>query len=114
LKGHPGPRPPRKAGNRVTGRDRGGTLPPAKARSWRWRSPALPAQTAALEQAAPAPRAGVGKADIQPPDGYGLGGRMRADLTAQGQHTRLPSRALVLEHGGRKVALVQDPDRWLS
>jgi len=39
---------------------------------------------------------------------------MRADLTAQGQHTRLPSRALVLEHGGRKVALVQDPDRWLS
>ena len=52
-------------------------------------------------------RAGVGKADITPKTGYYLGGWTRADRTAQGQHTRLYSRALVLERDGRKVALVQ-------
>ena len=52
-------------------------------------------------------RAGVGKADITPRTGFYLGGWTRADRTAQGQHTRLFSRALVLERGGRKVALVQ-------
>ena len=52
-------------------------------------------------------RAGVGKADITPDTGYYLGGWTRADRVAQGQHTRLFSRALVLERGGRKVALVQ-------
>ena len=52
-------------------------------------------------------RAGVGKADITPQTGYYLGGWTRADRTAGGQHTRLFSRALVLERDGRKVALVQ-------
>ena len=52
-------------------------------------------------------RAGVGKADITPRTGFYLGGWTRQDRTAQGQHTRLFSRALVLERGGRKVALVQ-------
>jgi hypothetical protein len=52
-------------------------------------------------------RAGVGKADITPRTGYYLGGWTRADRVAQGQHTRLFSRALVMERDGRKVALVQ-------
>ena len=52
-------------------------------------------------------RAGVGKADITPKTGYYLGGWTRADRTAQGQHTRLQSRALVLQRGARKVAMVQ-------
>ena len=52
-------------------------------------------------------RAGVGKADITPQLGYYLGGWTRADRIAQGQHTRLHSRALVLQEGDRKVALVQ-------
>jgi hypothetical protein len=52
-------------------------------------------------------RAGVGKADITPQTGYYLGGWTRADRTSHGQHTRLGTRALVLERGGRKVALVQ-------
>lgn len=52
-------------------------------------------------------RAGVGKADITPRTGYYLGGWTRADRTAQGQHTRLFARALVLQRGERKVALVQ-------
>jgi neutral ceramidase len=52
-------------------------------------------------------RAGVGKADITPRTGYYLGGWTRYDRRAGGQHTRLFSRALVLERDGRKVALVQ-------
>ncbi len=52
-------------------------------------------------------RAGVGKADITPRTGYYLGGWTRADRVAGGQHTRLFSRAMVLERDGRKVALVQ-------
>ena len=51
-------------------------------------------------------RAGAGKADITPKLGYYLGGWTRADRTAQGQHTRLHSRAIVLESGGQKLALV--------
>ena len=50
--------------------------------------------------------AGVGKADITPRTGYYLGGWTRQDRVAQGQHTRLWSRALVLQRGDRKVALV--------
>ncbi|HEX5908954.1 MAG TPA: neutral/alkaline non-lysosomal ceramidase N-terminal domain-containing protein, partial [Thermoleophilaceae bacterium] len=38
---------------------------------------------------------------------YYLGGWTRADRIAQGQHTRLFSRAMVLERQGRKFALVQ-------
>ena len=65
---------------------------------------------AAPAQAAPkSPRlkAGVGKADITPQTGYYLGGWTRADRVAEGQHTRLFSRAMVLERQGRKFALVQ-------
>jgi crotonobetainyl-CoA:carnitine CoA-transferase CaiB-like acyl-CoA transferase len=51
-------------------------------------------------------QAGVGKADITPRTGYYLGGWTRQDRVAQGQHTRLWSRALVLQRGERKVALV--------
>ena len=74
---------------------------------------ALGLALAAVAAAAPAPaqaaglRAGVGKADITPQTGYYLGGWTRADRVAGGQHTRLFSRALVLQRGGRKVALVQ-------
>ena len=66
---------------------------------------ALSAITAA--PAAAELRAGVGKADITPKTGYVLGGWTRADRTGNGQHTRLFSRAMVLEQNGRKVALVQ-------
>ncbi len=52
-------------------------------------------------------RAGVGMADITPQTGYYLGGWTRADRTSHGQQTRLHSRALVLQEGSRKVALVQ-------
>ncbi len=65
---------------------------------------AAPAAQAA-PQAAPL-RAGVGKADITPRTGYYLGGWTRQDRVAQGQHTRLWARALVLQRGDRKVALV--------
>ena len=51
-------------------------------------------------------RAGVGKADITPRTGYYLGGWTRLDRVARGQHTRLWARALVLQRGDRKVALV--------
>jgi neutral ceramidase len=67
---------------------------------------ALFAALPAAADAAPL-RAGVGTADITPQTGYYLGGWTRADRLAQGQHTRLGTRALVLEQDGRKVALVQ-------
>ena len=52
-------------------------------------------------------RAGAGEADITPPQtGYYLGGWTRADRLAEGQHTRLYARAIVLQRGERKVALV--------
>ncbi|HEY1357735.1 MAG TPA: neutral/alkaline non-lysosomal ceramidase N-terminal domain-containing protein [Thermoleophilaceae bacterium] len=60
---------------------------------------AAPAQGANL-------RAGVGRADITPRTGYYLGGWTRADRIAQGQQTRLRARALVLQRGKRKLALV--------
>ncbi|HYN91858.1 MAG TPA: hypothetical protein VER75_08045 [Thermoleophilaceae bacterium] len=47
-------------------------------------------------------RAGVGKADITPRTGYYLGGWTRQDRVAQGQHTRLWTRALVLQRGDRR------------
>jgi hypothetical protein len=62
-------------------------------------APPVPAATGDL-------RAGVGQADMTPQLGYYLGGWTRADRTAGGQHTRLYARALVLQRGGRKVALV--------
>ncbi|HEX5909173.1 MAG TPA: neutral/alkaline non-lysosomal ceramidase N-terminal domain-containing protein, partial [Thermoleophilaceae bacterium] len=67
------------------------------------------APVAGAQAATKSPRlkAGVGKADITPQTGYYLGGWTRADRIAQGQHTRLFSRAMVLERQGRKFALVQ-------
>ena len=66
---------------------------------------ALVAATAAPATAANL-RAGAGKADLTPRTGYYLGGWTRADRVAQGQHTRLFARTIVLERDGRKVALV--------
>lgn len=68
---------------------------------------AAAAAPASAATKAPTLRAGVGKADITPQTGYYLGGWTRADRIAQGTHTRLFSRAMVLERGGRKIALVQ-------
>ena len=50
--------------------------------------------------------AGVGRADITPPTGYIMLGWARGDARALGQHTRLFARALVLERGQRRLALV--------
>jgi hypothetical protein len=61
---------------------------------------------APAQAATPTLRAGAGKADITPKTGYYLGGWTRADKIAQGQHTRLQARAIVLQRGDRKVALV--------
>jgi neutral ceramidase len=56
--------------------------------------------------AAPGLRAGAGRADITPPTGYPLLGWARGDARALGQHTRLFARALVLQRGSRRLALV--------
>lgn len=65
---------------------------------------------ALLAAAAPAQagdlRAGAGRADITPPTGYYMFGWVRSDARSQGQLTRLFARAIVLERGDRKVALV--------
>jgi hypothetical protein len=51
-------------------------------------------------------RAGAGRADITPQTGYYLGGWTRADTVSHGQQTRLFARTIVLQRGGRKLALV--------
>lgn len=51
-------------------------------------------------------RVGVGRADITPPTGFFMQGWVRSDAVLRGQHTRLFARAIVLERGGRKFALV--------
>ncbi len=56
--------------------------------------------------AGPTLRVGVGRADITPPTGYFTMGNVRSDARAKGQHTRLQARAIVLERGDTKVALV--------
>jgi neutral ceramidase len=67
---------------------------------------------AALGVAAPAfgatdtLKAGVGRADIQPPTGIYFFGWVRSDSKSHGQHTRLQARSIVLQRGGRKLALV--------
>jgi neutral ceramidase len=43
---------------------------------------------------------------VQPPTGFYTMGYVRSDAVARGQHTRLYARALVLEQGGKKLALV--------
>jgi neutral ceramidase len=60
---------------------------------------ALPADASAL-------RAGAGRSDVTPPTGFYTMGYVRSDAIAHGQHTRLYARAIVLQQGGRKVALV--------
>ncbi|HEU4977375.1 MAG TPA: neutral/alkaline non-lysosomal ceramidase N-terminal domain-containing protein, partial [Solirubrobacteraceae bacterium] len=69
----------------------------------------------ALALAAPAARAatprlevGVGRADITPPTGYYMMGWVRSDAVAQGQHTRLWARVVVLREGAKKIALVTE------
>ncbi|HET8959869.1 neutral/alkaline non-lysosomal ceramidase N-terminal domain-containing protein [Nocardioides sp.] len=54
----------------------------------------------------PTLQVGVGRADITPPTGYFTMGNVRSDARAKGQHTRLQARAVVLERGDTKVALV--------
>ncbi len=51
-------------------------------------------------------RAGAGRADITPPTGFYHMGWVRSDTKSQGQLTRLFARAIVLERGDRKLALV--------
>src|SRR4051794_27231450 len=51
-------------------------------------------------------RAGAGRSDVTPPTGYPLLGWARGDARATGQHTRLFARAIVVERGQRKLALV--------
>jgi neutral ceramidase len=51
-------------------------------------------------------QAGAGRSDVTPPTGFYTMGYVRSDAVARGQHTRLYARALVLEQGGRKLALV--------
>jgi neutral ceramidase len=63
---------------------------------------AFPAQAAAADGL----RAGAGRADITPPTGYPMLGWARGDARALGQHTRLFARALVLERGEQRLALV--------
>lgn len=75
--------------------------------------PALLAATALLALSAPAAaqpklRVGVGRADITPPTGYYMMGWVRSDAKVIGQQTRLWARAIVLERGDSKVALVSE------
>src|SRR3954462_10686648 len=71
----------------------------------------IPALLPTALVAAPAPAAGgllagAGRSDVTPPTGFYTMGYVRSDAVARGQHTRLYARALVLEQGGRKLALV--------
>jgi neutral ceramidase len=66
----------------------------------------LAAAPAPAATAAPPLQAGAARADITPPTGYPLLGWARGDARAQGQHTRLYARALVLRRGSRRLALV--------
>ncbi len=63
---------------------------------------AVPGQASAASKL----HAGAGRADITPPTGYYLMGWVRSDAASQGQLTRLFARSLVLQRGGRKLALV--------
>jgi neutral ceramidase len=70
---------------------------------------AVAALSAAPAHAADDPlQVGVGRADITPPTGYYMMGWVRSDGVIRGQHTRLWARAIVLQEGGRKVALVAE------
>lgn len=83
-------------------------------RRWRGTTIVLAAAAAVAFTAAPAHAqaeptlfAGSGQADITPPkSGYYLGGWTRADRRAEGQQSRLFAKAIVMQRGDRKVALV--------
>jgi neutral ceramidase len=64
------------------------------------------ATPAAAAVRSPTLRAGAARADITPPTGYPMLGWARGDARALGQHTRLFARAIVLERGSRRLALV--------
>ena len=51
-------------------------------------------------------RAGVGRADLTSPTGYFMQGWVRSDAVLRGVHNRIQARAIVLERGGKKLALV--------
>jgi neutral ceramidase len=51
-------------------------------------------------------RAGVGRADITSPTGYYMQGWVRSDAVLRGVHTRIENRAIVLQRGDQKLALV--------
>ncbi len=50
--------------------------------------------------------AGVGRADLTSPTGYYMQGWVRSDAVLRGVHTRIEARAVVLQRGGKKLALV--------
>jgi hypothetical protein len=53
-------------------------------------------------------RVGVGRADVTSPTGYYMQGWVRSDAVLRGVHTRIQARAIVLERGGQKLALVAE------
>jgi neutral ceramidase len=75
-----------------------------------WRRAGLAAALATLVLAPPAHaaplQAGVATADITPENGGTTFGFVRPDITVKGVHTRLTGRALVLDDGDTKVALL--------
>lgn len=63
---------------------------------------------AAPAAAAPKLKVGVGRADVTPPTGYDSFGYVRADGRLEGALSRLWAKVIVLEQGGRKLALVSE------
>jgi hypothetical protein len=62
----------------------------------------------AAASAATTLRVGVGRADVTSPTGYFMMGYVRSDARITGQHARLYARAIVLQRGSTKVALVAE------
>jgi neutral ceramidase len=69
-------------------------------------STALALPAAAVDPPADGLRAGVGRADLTSPTGYFMQGWVRSDAVLEGVHARIQARAIVLERGGKKLALV--------
>ncbi len=67
---------------------------------------AVAAPSTSTSASSPRLQVGVGRADITPPTGYFTMGNVRSDARARGAHGRLEARAIVLERGQEKVALV--------
>ncbi len=72
------------------------------------------AAAVAAPRKAPELRVGVGRADVTPPVRGFFGGWANEDAVPRGVHTRLFARAIVLERGGKKVALVSADLSYLS